>query len=182
MRSNSTTMEAGCQILVDAHRRKRELSQKWIAKFIEDTIIERAPLGHHGEVGWALFLARELGVVLPDSIARLLAELESGICSLLALDLRQKKLLSEKLDVSNWKTFLNRDGLRSHMWMLAYEAASKGWLDGGTKFIEEEEHFKVLLDLEISFYDALKTLPPVIKRKRKAGEISWPPSEFFDYP
>jgi hypothetical protein len=182
VRSNSTTIEPACQILVDAFRRKRAVGLKWVAKLVDDTIRERAPLGQHGEVAWSLFLARELNLRIGSTAACLLSEMESGVCALLALDLHHKGLLDAAIDVSNWMTFLNTDGFRSPMWLMAYEAPRKGWLPvASLDFIARDDYFGVLHDLDISFYDSLRTVRPVHKQKRKAGDSAWPPVEFFGY-
>ncbi len=182
VRSNSTTIEPACQILVDAFRRKRNVSLKWIAKLVDDTIRERAPLGHHGEVAWSLFLAREMGLKIGKTASQFISETESGVCALLLLDLRNRGLLDGEVDVSSWMTFLAPGGLRSPMWLMAYEAPRKGWLNPGSlEYIANDQYFGVLHDLEISFYDALRTVRAVHKGKPKVGKVAWPPVEFFGY-
>ena len=58
-------------------------------------------------------------------------------------------------------------GLRSNMWLLAYEADLKGWLAGAANFVAVDPYFKELQSRRVSFYDVKKNVVHIKKRKPK---------------
>jgi hypothetical protein len=158
-RANPTVIPAVVQILVSYNHNKYALGRERIAKLIEDTIRENAPLGYHAEVSWALFLAKALRVSVSNHAAQAISGLENSVSALLALDLRARGLIFTGLDVDNWLLSMSTQGLNSHMWLLAYEANLKGWLAGREQnFVDQHPYFAVLKSKRISFYDERKNV------------------------
>ena len=125
-----------------------------IRKLIVDIVQEKFPLGHHFEVAWALFLARAFGVKIPGESVEEICRGRSSVCALLVLDLKHQSLIEGSIDENSMKRHLTGDGLRSDMWLLAYEAVRKGWLAGvNPKFVENDKHFGVLLERGVYFYE-----------------------------
>ncbi len=67
---------------------------------------------------------------LPASTLEKVSTLRSSVVALLTLDLRQMGLVDGKLKLSHWKASAKADGLKSEMWLVAYEATKKGWWRG----------------------------------------------------
>ena len=147
------------QILISYNFKYFDLGKDRIKKLIDDLIRKNSPIAHHSEVAWALFLAKALNINIADDVLGNLSKLESSVCALLALDLRANGLVSQKLNTSFWRRSMDSDGLRSNMWLLAYEAHIKGWLDGRTSdYVDNDSYFSVLKAKKISFYDTLKKI------------------------
>ena len=54
---------------------------------------------------------------------------------------------------------MSSNGLRSNMWLLAYEADLKGWLHGlAVGHVEGDPYFSELKGKQISFYDTTKNV------------------------
>jgi hypothetical protein len=60
-----------------------------------------------------------------------------------------------KLKLSHWKASAKADGLKSEMWLVAYEATKKGWWRGNCSntFITGHPFFADILAKDVEFYD-----------------------------
>ena len=138
---------------------------------IEEFILQQIPLkaeaAHTEEVAWLLFWAREIGLKVPVGAFDKVRMLRSSVVGLLSLDLRQGGLVDGNLKVPEWKSFATADGLKSEMWMIAYEATKKGWWPGSNKsnFISEHPYFSDMLTKDVEFYD--------LKKKAKGADASF---------
>jgi hypothetical protein len=177
-RANATVIPAVVQILVSYNFSKYRLGRDRIGKLIEDLIAKNAPLAHHAEVAWALFLAKGLRIRVSRNAARAVSGLENAICALLALDLRARGLVQPPLDTGLWQLSMTGPGLLSHMWLLAYEADLKGWLRGSSaKFVDNDKYFSILKQRRISFYDEMRN---VLHIKRQKPSRRLPPLLTFE--
>jgi hypothetical protein len=81
--------------------------------------------------------------------------LRSSVLALLTLDLRERGLLAGTISDDLWGQFADADGLRSEMWLSAYEVTRKGWWSKArsTSFIKHNKCFSMLESVDISFYD-----------------------------
>ncbi len=171
-RSNGTVLPGCIQVLVNYNFRGFPLDKDRISKLINDLIREHAPLGNTAEVSWALFLAKGLKLKIDKSAANLVSSLENPVCALLALDLKKRKLIGQ-LDTRLWRRSMNADGLKSGMWLLAYEADIKGWLIGTPPdFVDVHPFFSVLKSKKVSFYDEKKNVSGLTKRVPKKPSSS----------
>lgn len=165
-RTNQTAIPAVVQILTSYNHNGFVIGKKRIRKLIVDLIRTSAPLGHHAEVAWALFMAKALRVSLANSEIQPVLELESSTCALITLDLRSRGLIEGSIDTSLWQTALTKDGLRSNMWMLSYEAAQKGWMpQTQPNHIDADPHFRILKKYGVYFYDENKNVTPISRIK-----------------
>ncbi len=173
-RANKTVIPSVVRILVSYNFENYPIDKKRIEKLIYDLLILNSPLAHHAEVAWALFLAKSLKIHISDDIITNISKLESSVCALIALDLRANKLISNNLDTSIWEQSLSTNGLRSNMWLLAYEANIKNWLKGETNaYVEKDKYFKVLKLKNISFYDVNKNLKHIEKQKPRKRSLAY---------
>ncbi|CAN0485775.1 unnamed protein product, partial [Discosporangium mesarthrocarpum] len=164
-RASSMTLPSVIQIIVSYNYYKQDVNKPRISKLIHDLILKNAPLAHHSEVAWALFLAKALNIKISKSAAKQISLLENSVCALLALDLKQHSLV-EGLNEQHWRKFMTKSGLLSHMWLLAYEADLKGWLSGkDPDFVDKDSYFSELKKKKISFYDTKRNVQDIRKRK-----------------
>jgi Reverse transcriptase (RNA-dependent DNA polymerase) len=164
-RAYPITLPVAVQILVNLRKEGAELSTNKIRKLIVDQISTSAALGYHGEVSWALFLAKGLKIKIDAKVVEEVLLMESSVCALLVLDLRQLGLIEGPVDTTFWETFMNNEGLHSNMWLLAYEADYKGWLSSPSKHVEGHDYFRVLKKRRITFYDTLRNVPTFDKSR-----------------
>jgi hypothetical protein len=163
-RASATVITTAAQILVSYNHMGYPIDKHRVGKLIEDLIRKNAPLAHHAEVAWALFLAKALKIQISKRAARAVSELENSVCALVALDLRENGLIEGPLNTGLWRLSMRPRGLTSHMWLLAYEADLKGWLQGTpANFVDQDAYFSVLKSKGISFYDIAKNVKHIKK-------------------
>jgi hypothetical protein len=132
-------------------------------------VIERsAPLNHHSEVIWSLWICKELGIKLRRSVTMALDRIESACCKLVALDLESAGLLTGKLGRRYFKSLSAPEALNGSAWMLSYEAGRRKWAGMTDAHIRSHEHFKDLLADGICFYDDAAGLAPLFLPKKKS--------------
>ena len=129
-----------------------------IVQFIEKLLPVKAEAAHTEEIAWLLFWSREIEAKLPATLFDKIKILRSSILGLLTLELRHKNLIEGSLKLSEWHASAVEDGLKSEMWLLAYEGTKKDWWLGSTdtKFIADHEFFGDLWSKGVSFYDPTK--------------------------
>ena len=142
---------------------------------IEEYILRQIPLKaeaiHTDELAWLLFCAREIGFSVPSAALANVTRLRSSVVALLTLDLRQRGLVSGPLDLTFWESFADKKGLKSDMWMVAYEATKKGWWSSklSSAFITNHIFFSDLWHRDVNFYDvkieASKKVKPIFQTK-----------------
>jgi hypothetical protein len=66
------------------------------------------------------------------------------------------------VDVSYWLSFATADGLKSEMWLSAYEATKKGWWprSKSTSYITGHHFFSDLIAQDVEFYDSKRRARP----------------------
>jgi hypothetical protein len=63
---------------------------------------------------------------------------------------------------------MSKDGLKSNMWLLSYEAAQKGWIPQmQPNHIDADPYFRVLKKHGVHFYDEKKNVVPIKRIKPK---------------
>lgn len=168
IRANPTTIPAAVQILASYNSLGYPIEKTRISKLIGDMIRKCSPTGHHSEVAWALFLAKALRINLKAKTLAPVTEMENSVCALITLDLRSRKQIEGVIDTSLWQQSMTNDGLKSSNWLLAYEAAVKGWLPTpNPSYIESNDWFSVLNKYGVHFYDENKNVKHIKSRRPK---------------
>jgi len=158
------------------------VKQTRLTRLVNAVIEDHAPLGHHSEVAWCLWMAKDLGLSLNDSNIDLISEMHSSVCALLLLDLFQAGKLPKAPRTSYWKAFETRDSLHGELWLLSYEAGLRAWGTFSDSHIRADPHFDILRRANVHFYDTAATLIPLFHVKAsalKAREVT-SETEFFD--
>lgn len=172
-RVNPTSFPTAAQILINLKYQGMPLSNERIEKLILDTIAKSVLVGRHGELSWALFLAKGLRISIPSNVIEPVLAIESSVCALLTLDLNSSGLINGAIDTTFWQSFMNSDGLCSNMWLLAYEADFKGWLPSPNDHVGLHPFFAPLKRKGVSFYDTRKNVPTfqrAIQRQMRENE------------
>lgn len=167
-RANHTTIPTIVQILTNYNASGADIDKDRVGKLSKDLIDQCGPTGRHAEVAWALFLAKALRIELNHNCFDYIVKMESSACALLTLDIKSRGLIGGQIDTSTWEASLTTEGLNSSMWLLAYEAKLKGWLQAvDPNYVNDHQHFSVLLSKGISFYNPKKNVPHI--KSNKAG-------------
>lgn len=131
------------------------MSKGEITSYILQQIPLKAEAIQTDEVAWLLFWAREIGLKLPSASLQKVTDLRSSVVAMLTLDLNQQGLVDGDLSVAAWKSAATVDGLKSEMWLVAYEATKKGWwpTQKSTGFITGHPFFGDIWTKGVEFYD-----------------------------
>jgi hypothetical protein len=163
VRSSPITLPTAAQILINLKNQGQDISNQKVRKLINDTIITSALVGNHGELSWALFLAKGLRIKIEKSVIQHVLEVDSSICALITLDLKNMGLVPSSVSTSYWKKFMTQEALHSEMWLLAYEADFKNWLPSPKNHVDNHNYFKHLKSRGVYFYDTNKNVPTFSK-------------------
>lgn len=167
-RANTTTIPMVVHLLALYNAKSFPINKERVAKFVKDTIAKCSPSAGHYEIAWALFLAKMLRITLPADWVRPVTKLESSVCALVLLDLREMGLVDGDIDVSLWTQAMTEKGLESNLWLVAYEADLKGWLTPPVAgFVQNHPYFAILRQLKVSFYDKERRLKNVRRSQPK---------------
>ena len=153
-RSNPSGLSTIVEMIVNRHRIRSDVDLLKIRGFITAHMPRLAEMEKHAEAAWMLYLALELSLKLPRKCLEAFFEQHNPVCALVLCHLSSNKLIDKPIDRSHWNSFLDEAGLRSEMWLYAYEATLKGWSGLPTKkFVASSKEFGELLRKQISFYD-----------------------------
>lgn len=159
-RKAKACLPVAVQILIEARSDGRELPLNRISKFVNDVLLFHAPVGHAFEVAWALFLAKGLRLEISEEGIAPVLTMESSACALIAMDLNRRGLVRAGFSDAQWLTYGHEDGLTSSMWLLAYEAAKKGWWsDGRRTYATAHPLFGPMIARGVYFYDEHRNVP-----------------------
>jgi hypothetical protein len=154
------------QTITDPARRERRRN------LLLRTIIEHAPQRHSSEVAWSAWGCIAQGFTLPTESLRLLVKMEDSVCALMALHARSLGLTQSPTELDPLAVALAGHELYDSRWMLAYEAAVRGWLSppDGKDFVGADANFCKLKAADVRFYDVTKiVLPPPSPEKVRAA-------------
>jgi hypothetical protein len=158
------------------------LGRARLERLLNAIMEDHAPLGHHSEVAWCLWMCKDLVLPVSDSNVELISEIHSSVCALLLLDLNASGKLSKSPKLAYWKQADSQDALRSDLWLLSYEAGVRGWGGFTDQHITADPHFALLHAKNIRFYNLDTKLTPIFHakpeamRQRNMADFS----EFFD--
>jgi len=141
------------------------LSNSRITRVVNALIQDHAPLGHHSEVAWCLWMCKDLDIQISSPNIDLVAEMHSSVCALILLDLETSGKLVKPVRTTYWKQFSSPEALHSDLWLLAYEAGVRGWGGFTALHVDADPHFCLLNAESIRFYDSAATLKPLFQFK-----------------
>jgi hypothetical protein len=145
-----------------------------IQAYILQQIPIKAAAGHTDELAWLLFWAREIKLTIPASVMSNVMLLRSSVVGLITLDLWHSSLVSGALDFSYWQGFATEHGLKSEMWLIAYEATKMGWWPKAqnSDFITNHAFFADLWAANVEFYDPNKKARGAVKPSALAQKFA----------
>lgn len=159
-RRNTSLVSFLVEILILRDNERHDVDRDNIKGFLEQRLPALARENRTGEIIWLLFLALRLRIVLPATCLAMLFEMENAMVALLVAEANSKGLISGGgVDFRFWNQSLNDEGLRSPMWLFAYESVLKGINPvRATAFIEHDQFFSLLYAKRVSFLSIEKGL------------------------
>lgn len=176
------TLQTIARLLSTYARVTYPINRDRLARLVNALIEDHAPLGHHTEVSWCLWMCKDLELPLSEKNVDLICEMHSSVCALQLLELSVLGKLPKIPKTSYWKTFETSEALHSELWLLSYEAGLRNWGGFSDAHIRADPHFEILRAANVHFYDVTATLAPVFHVKPEALAIRQVESEsaFFD--
>lgn len=154
-----SSLPAIVQAILDRKATGSNLDLVYLRRFIAEALMEHGPVGHDFEVVWHLFLARGLALRMRRSELAPVFQMESSPVALVAMDMNKRGLISRGIDQSTWGVVATADGLKGPMWLLAYEAARKGWWSGiGDGYVRSHPLFGPMLTRGVYFYEETRNV------------------------
>lgn len=139
-----------------------------LARMANAIIEEHAPLAHHSEVTWALWMCKDLNLSLTHENIDRVSEMHSSVCALILLDLEASGKLSKSPKLGYWKTFNTKDALTGDLWLLCYEASVRGWGGFTDIHVISDDYFKHLAMANVRFYNPSRKVTPLFTPKADA--------------
>lgn len=168
--AHPVTLQSIARLLSTYSRLGFPISKQRVSRLINSLIAEHAPLEHHSEVAWCLWICKELSLEITGANVDSVAAMESSICALILLDLDSAGALPKTLAHSRWRPFETSSALWEEQWMLSYEAGVRGWGGMSDTHIKADPYFDELRKLQVRFYDTGALITPLITPKSNALE------------
>lgn len=135
----------------------RTLSTSKIAYALYQVVTTHAPLDHGSEVAWALWTHIQLQIPIDDAELEAAEKMSDSVVVLLALDAASRRLTSRPPSPDVWYRMMNSAELYGPGWLVAYEAAVKGWLPD--THIAQDQRFRAMRKSKVEFYRILPSAP-----------------------
>lgn len=124
-----------------------------IAETLALIVTRHAPLAHGSEVAWALWAHVQLDIPLDPLELQAIETMDDSVVALVALDAAQRGLTPRPPASTVWQNMMTVNELTDSGWLLAYEAAAKGWLPGG--HLAQDLDFTAMRNANVEFYRVL---------------------------
>ena len=151
-RRNASLIPFLVEILILRQAERGDIDKTSLIEFLAHRIPSLAENNRTGEIAWLLFLAIRVGIHQRASDLAPLFEQDNSMIALLVAAYVGRGLVQGNVDFSRWNRALNSDGLRSGMWLFAYETVGLGINpNDSTAFIEQDEYFSLLFKRGVRF-------------------------------
>lgn len=137
-----------------------------LREFIENRMAVLARGNRTGEIVWLLFLAIRLRITLSARRLVSLFAIENALIALLVVCLDARGLIQGAIDRTLWDRSLSAAGLRSSMWLYAYEAVTQGLVGASDAFIINDPYFSLLHSKKVQFLDIERGYASIIATLR----------------
>lgn len=144
------------------------IGKQRLSRLVNSLIEEHAPLEHHSEVAWCLWLCKELSLALTSVNVDLVTAMNSSVCGLILLDLAAIGSLPKAPTTARFKPLENTDALWDDLWMLSYEAGVRGWGGLSEVHVKADPHFEEMRKRNVRFYDPDASITPLFTPKPNA--------------
>ena len=151
-RRNASLVAFFVEITLLRHAEHNDVELPILEEFLEHRLPVLVRENRTGEIIWFLFLAARLHISLPAATVQPLTEINNSMIALLTAICVHHQLVGGTVDFTNWNHALSGDGLRSGMWLYAYESVGLGINPAtSTAFIEDDPYFSLLHAKKVRF-------------------------------
>jgi hypothetical protein len=152
-RGSGTVLPTVVETIILRQMACKDVDTLTISEFANSRIITLADLQKNREIIYLLFLLSCVGIRLTRAAGKRLTEVEDGAIAVLVADANARGLTEGVIKLRFWNKFLTSDGLRSSMWLYAYESTLKK-LNGvaSDEHVTNDKYFIELLRRKIEFY------------------------------
>ncbi|MBA3040367.1 MAG: RNA-directed DNA polymerase [Alphaproteobacteria bacterium] len=151
-RRNASLVAFLVEITLLRQAERKDVEKSKLTEFLEHRLPVLARENRTGEIIWFLFLAVRLRIPLSRASVEPLTEIDNSMVALLTTLCVKLRLVGGTINFTNWNDALSRDGLRSGMWLYAYESVGLGINpEKSTEFIEADPYFALLHAKKIRF-------------------------------
>jgi hypothetical protein len=173
-RRNSTLISLLVELCILRQVAHRDVGLDDLKEFIENRIPVLARANRIGEAVWLMFLALRLRLTLQAGSLAPLFSVDNAPIALLITCLNAEGLVQGMIDRARWDNSLTAAGLRSPMWLYAYEAVTRGYLPGANDdFITRDPYFSLLRTKRIQFLEigrGLNSIAGMLRNLRHENE------------
>jgi hypothetical protein len=170
------------------YRASHPLNRDRIARAFGSLINHHAPQHHGSEVAWSVWFLTDSGFRLPADTTKVALAMTDSIVALCLLHARSLGRVESGVDWAPLEALMTQDELLGPSWLVAYEAAIKGWLPsaGRRDHIAAIPQFDAMRAQNVSFYDttAVLNMKPVrssVSRESVAASESSLDSSLADF-
>lgn len=151
-RRNSSLVTFLVEITVLRHAERGDVQAEVLTEFLEHRLPVLAAENRTGEIVWLLFLALRVNISLSASSIESLTGIPNALVALLVAVCVDRNLVNGVVDTTLWDKSLDGDGLKSGMWLYAYESVALGINTSKTsEFIAQDQYFGLLLAKNVRF-------------------------------
>ncbi|MBU1237225.1 MAG: RNA-directed DNA polymerase [Gammaproteobacteria bacterium] len=144
------------------------IDKERLERLVNSILEEHAPLEHHSEVAWCLWICKKLVLTLSAANVDRVSDMHSSICALILLDLDASGRLPKPPRMTYWKSVETTASLHDDLWLLSYEAGVRRWGGFSDVHVVADPHFNLLAILGVRFYDENGELTPIFQAKPRA--------------
>ncbi|OCI97024.1 reverse transcriptase [Rhizobium sp. AC27/96] len=151
-RRNSTLVSLLVEICILRQVEHGDVDLLNLKDFLDHRIPALARANRTGEIIWLLFLAIRLQVRISRNGLAQLTEVQNAMVALLVAVAHSRGLVSGHIDFNAWNTSHDADGLRSPMWLYAYETTLQRLVPSvNSAFLLQDPYFALLFSRRVSF-------------------------------
>lgn len=173
-RKNSTLIDTLVETILVRHKTRGDIDISALSDFISARLPMLGANQRTGEILWLLYLACVLRITIKADALLLCLRMPNALIAILVTHAETEGLIEGAVDRSYWRSYANSEGLRSNMFLFAYEAAVKGW-EEDVAYCENDDFYGLLYKQDLSFFDithTVKDLSQVLKERRRENQLS----------
>jgi len=172
-RKNSTLIDNLVETLLVRHFARKDLDIAALSDFIAARLPVLGAGQRTGEILWLLHLTCVLRIKIKAETLAGCLRMPNPMIAILVTHAERDGLIEGRIDTGYWRSYANPQGLRSSMFLFAYEAAVQEWeVDNG--YCVNDDFYGLLYDADISFFDinhSVKGLSQVLRERNRENEI-----------
>jgi hypothetical protein len=175
-RRNSSLITFLVEILILREVERGDVDRVKLSGFLERRLPELAQENRTGEIIWLLLLIIRLEIRVSSAAISPLTRIENSMVALMVTYANHRGFITGAIDQSIWQMHLTSQGLRSPMWLYAYESVRNQTNSMTDKtFIEQDPFFSIILRKNVAFFDPFKgfeSISSTLRRRRSENNRS----------